>query len=102
MVTYKKFGRKYTIPQDQVTDNLPKSMKKRIANTGTYYKRIKQLNNAPPMPVQPSPSYIYGTTGVTSKEQKQKYQEIILKNAGLSNNTTSAKPIETKTTASPV
>ncbi len=99
MVTYKKFGRKYTVTKEQESknlgDTLPPSQRKRIINTGTYFKRIKQLNNAPLVPVPASPSYVYGTTGITVQTQRKQNEQKLYENAGLKKSTAHRGAIST-------
>ncbi len=70
MVSYKKWGRKYTVPAHLAPEKPTRAEKKRAARTSRYFARARAANDAPPTLPGPSPSFLYATTGLTRDELK--------------------------------
>ncbi len=83
MVTYKKFGREYTVPEEDAPLFPTRATRLTIAKRGRYIKRAAALLRAPPMPVAESPTFVYATKGTPVTERKRALRKREERNAGL-------------------
>ena len=63
MVTFKKFGRKYTVRGDRAPEAPTRAQKKREAKTARFFGRAAARMDAPPTLPKPSAAYVWATTG---------------------------------------
>lgn len=63
-VTYKKFGRTYTVPIDQAPEKPTRQQKKVMAKTRKYFNKARAMTEAPPTLPSKSSAFVYATTGV--------------------------------------
>ena len=63
MVTFKKFGRKYTVPEEDAPTEPTRAQKKREAKNIRYFKGAAAKAASPPeLPPSP-PGFAFATTG---------------------------------------
>jgi hypothetical protein len=82
-VTYKKFGRKYTVPADEAPEVPTAAQVKRIRSKGRYLSRIRALAQAAPTAPETSPGLVFATTGKTAATTREERARKNLERAGL-------------------
>ena len=63
MVTFKKFGRKYTVPVENAPTEPTRAQKKREANNTRYFKGARAQAESPPQLPPSPPNYEWALTG---------------------------------------
>ncbi len=63
MVTFKKFGRKYTVPEADAPATPTRAQRRSEAGSRAFFARARAAAAAPPVLAPPTPGFAFATAG---------------------------------------